>query len=141
MAGILLPDHSGTWRLTVSRGGPRAMHAEFPAYPDVLGDDPLIVVPDLSDDPRFVNPLNRDQSQTQLRFMAAARFETPNNIRGPGYLCLFDVRPRQLRIEDRRTLCTLAEAAGEELAEDNHPSEPAQTVGRGSSGLIDFVAP
>ncbi len=118
MAGILLPDRHGKWQLTTARGGPRDLHTAFAAYADILGEYPMVVLPDLDDDPRFVNAITAPEPAQHLRFLAAARFTTPGHLRGPGYFCLFDTRPRQLRLEDRRTLTALAEAAGEELADD-----------------------
>ncbi|MBI4051693.1 MAG: PAS domain S-box protein [Elusimicrobia bacterium] len=82
----------------------------FCAY-TILGDD-VLVVPDLSRDPRFCdNPI---LATTGTRFYAACPISATDGSK-LGTLCILDRQPRELSAEECQLLCDLASLVEEEI--------------------------
>jgi predicted PurR-regulated permease PerM len=77
----------------------------------VIANDELLVVEDLSRDPRFANnPLLRDRG---LRFYAGVPLRS-NNL-PIGSLCILDLKPRRMSEREKRLLEVIAEDVMEEI--------------------------
>lgn len=79
----------------------------------ILGNE-LFLIPDTLTDVRFFdNPLVQDNPH--IRFYAGYPLAVPNGSK-LGTLCLFDMQPRELDVEERALLRDLAQIAEQELA-------------------------
>ncbi len=114
-AAVVLHREFSGWRPIVSDGKQAdRLLAELDGHTALFDlGEPLVVVPDLEDDPRlhdspdpFLNPT--PSTAPCLRFLAAS-IHGPDAPASAVCLCILDSRPRQLRAEDRKLLVELGE--------------------------------
>ena len=133
-AAVVLHREIGGWR-TVASDGPQA-HRLLGALNrhTALFDlgEPLVVVPDLDEDDRRHDAYLESTAPNapRLRFLAGS-IHGPDAPASAVCLCLLDVRPRQMRAEERKLLVELAEM----IAADFWLPEPDAT-GRTADMII-----
>ena len=99
----------------------------------IRGDSGLMVVPDLAQDPRFVNhPLVA--GTPHLRFYSGATLLTPEG-HALGALCVLDVLPRELSRTQQQTLATLARQVMAQLELQRQRQELLLTVTQRNADL------
>jgi methylmalonyl-CoA mutase cobalamin-binding subunit len=90
----------------------------------VIANDEILVVEDLSRDPRFANnPLIRDRG---LRFYAGVPLRS-NNL-PIGSLCILDIKPRRMTEREKRLLEVIGEDVMEEIQRRDGAGPPSVLV-------------
>jgi GAF domain-containing protein len=90
----------------------------------VVANDEILVVEDLSRDPRFANnPLLRERG---LRFYAGVPLRS-NNL-PIGSLCILDLKPRRMSEREKRLLEVIAEDVMEEIQRRDSAGPPSVLV-------------
>ena len=92
-----------------------ALTSELIAYVSLLELDDIVVVPDAREDARFTEAARTPSDELALRFFATARLRGNPVSTIETYLCLLDVRPRQLRVDEKRLLADLAAVVSDQL--------------------------
>jgi PAS domain S-box-containing protein len=92
-----------------------ALSAELIACASVLDLDDIVVVPDAQEDARFADAVPLPSTEPKLRFFATIRLRAPAEPDTQRYLCLLDIRSRQLPAEEKRLLADLAGVVSDQL--------------------------
>jgi PAS domain S-box-containing protein len=75
----------------------------------------LVIIPDAQEDPRFADAVPLPSDEPKLRFFAMARLRGPAGADPIRYLCVLDLRSRQLRADEKRLLADLAGVVSDQL--------------------------
>ncbi len=114
---IMLANQQGEWSALAGLGeAVPTLSAELISYVSLLPMEDLMVVPDVQEDTRFADAVPTPSDAPKLRFFATVRLSRSADPKTELYLCLLDIRARQLRADEKRLLADLAEVVSDQLA-------------------------